>query len=161
VRIVWRVPRTIALEHRATLSEQLGDAMVSLASVFRLLPWGPDPEQRSAKSLERGDRVRVLGGPFAGRIGTVVDLDTRGGARILLGLLSARIDGHGLSPISPGEGKRPAMQSSHRRPGRQPLTEPRPIPKDTPTESDAPNDVPNGRPYSNVPTRRARRSRRR
>jgi hypothetical protein len=62
--------------------------------------------------LEKGARVRVLAGAFAGRVGVVSDLDGRGGARVLLGLLSARIELADLEPVVEGRG-RPALHTSH------------------------------------------------
>jgi len=64
--------------------------------------------------LEKGDKVRVLGGPFAGRVGVISELDGKGGARVTLGLLSARVPLHDLGPAGEAKG-RPAFQSSHRR----------------------------------------------
>ena len=42
-------------------------------------------------ALDVGAKVRVLGGPFAGRVGVISELDGKGGARVTLGLLSARV----------------------------------------------------------------------
>jgi hypothetical protein len=64
--------------------------------------------------LEVGVKVRVLGGPFAGRVGIISELDGKGGARVALGLLSARVLLENLRP-APDAG-RPALRSSHRRP---------------------------------------------
>ena len=64
--------------------------------------------------LEVGSRMRVLNGPFAGRVGVISELDGRGGARVTLGLLSARVLLENLRPAR--EGERPALRSSHRRP---------------------------------------------
>lgn len=66
-------------------------------------------------TIEKGVKVRVLSGPFADKIGVVSDLDGRGGARVLLGLLSTRLDVANLEPVVEGK-DRPALQSSHRRP---------------------------------------------
>jgi hypothetical protein len=73
------------------------------------------PVQASATAeIEKGGKVRVLSGPFADKIGVVGELDGRGGARVLLGLLSTRLDLAELEPVVEGR-ERPAMQSSHRR----------------------------------------------
>ena len=68
----------------------------------------------SSETLEVGARVRVLGGPFAGRVGVISELDGKGGARVTLGLLSARVLLENLRPI--GDMSRPALRSSHHRP---------------------------------------------
>ncbi len=65
--------------------------------------------------MEKGARVRVLQGPFADKVGVVAELDGRGGARVLLGLLSTRIEASDLEVVPEGR-ERPAMQTSHRRP---------------------------------------------
>ena len=64
--------------------------------------------------LEVGVKVRVLGGPFAGRVGIISELDGRGGARVALGLLSARVLLENLRLAR--DGTRPALRSSHHRP---------------------------------------------
>jgi hypothetical protein len=64
--------------------------------------------------LEGGVRVRVLGGPFAGRVGVISELDGKGGARVTLGLLSARVLLENLRPAR--DGARPSLRSSHHRP---------------------------------------------
>jgi hypothetical protein len=63
--------------------------------------------------LDVGAKVRVLGGPFAGRVGVISELDGRGGARVTLGLLSARVLLENLGPAR--DIVRPSLQSSHRR----------------------------------------------
>lgn len=69
--------------------------------------------------VEKGARVRVLSGAFADKVGVVGELDGRGGARVLLGLLSTRLDLADLEPVVEGR-ERPALQSSHRRPAPPP-----------------------------------------
>jgi hypothetical protein len=66
------------------------------------------------QALLVGAKVRVLGGPFAGRVGVISELDGKGGARVTLGLLSARVllENLGLAV----DFSRPALKSSHRTP---------------------------------------------
>src|SRR5438309_11866735 len=64
--------------------------------------------------LDVGAKVRVLGGPFAGRVGVISELDGRGGALVTLGLLSARVLMENLRPARVVE--RPSLKSSHRKP---------------------------------------------
>ncbi len=78
----------------------------------------PQPAQLAPSTpttMEKGARVKVLSGPFADKVGVVGELDGRGGARVLLGLLSTRIDVTNLELVIEGR-ERPALQSSHRRP---------------------------------------------
>lgn len=65
--------------------------------------------------LDKGSQVRVNAGPFAGKVGVVGELDGRGGARVLLGLLSTRLAVADLSVLVEAK-DRPPLHSSHRRP---------------------------------------------
>ena len=64
--------------------------------------------------IEKGTRVRVLAGPFANKVGIVQELDSKGRARVRLGLLAATLDLKDL--VASTEGTRPMLGSSHRRP---------------------------------------------
>jgi hypothetical protein len=64
--------------------------------------------------VERGTRVRVLEGPFAGKVGVVQELDGKGGARVLLGLLAVRLAVKDLVALLEGRA-RPLLSSSHRK----------------------------------------------
>ncbi len=76
----------------------------------------PSPQTPAAPpAVEKGVKVRVLSGPFADKVGVVGDLDGRGGARVLLGLLATRLEVADLEPVVEGR-DRPALQSSHRKP---------------------------------------------
>jgi hypothetical protein len=62
-------------------------------------------------SLEVGNKVRALGGPFIGRVGVISKLDGKGGARVTFGLLSARVL---LDDLGPFQAKgRPSLKTSH------------------------------------------------
>jgi hypothetical protein len=65
--------------------------------------------------IEKGVRVRVLEGPFAGKAGVVQELDCKGGARVMLGLLAIRLAVENLTTVMEGR-VRPRLSSSHRRP---------------------------------------------
>lgn len=79
----------------------------------------PRPQRAPAASyvsggnLDKGAKVRVLSGPFAGKVGVIGELDARGGARVLLGLLSTRLLTEQLEAVVEAK-DRPAIQSSHR-----------------------------------------------
>jgi hypothetical protein len=64
--------------------------------------------------IEKGTRVRVLAGPFANKVGIVQELDSKGRARVRLGLLAATLDLKDI--VGSTEGTRPMLASSHRRP---------------------------------------------
>jgi len=69
----------------------------------------------SSASIERGARVRVLGGAFSGKVGVVHDLDGKGGARVMLGLLAVRLEVKNLTAHVDGR-RRPVLSTSHRKP---------------------------------------------
>ncbi|WP_437599936.1 transcription termination/antitermination protein NusG [Sorangium sp. So ce590] len=73
------------------------------------------PEPAKGGVLEKGSRVRVRRGPFGDKIGVVSELDGRGGARVLLGLLSTRLDLDELDLVADAR-DRPALSTSHRKP---------------------------------------------
>lgn len=83
------------------------------------LPPRPSARRRASKAssdvIEKGTRVHVLKGPFSGKVGVVHELDGKGGARVMLGLLAVRLEVNNLVPAAEGRG-RPRLSSSHRKP---------------------------------------------
>ena len=75
----------------------------------------PRAGRGAGKRIEAGARVRVLEGPFSGKVGVVQELDGKGGARVLLGLLAVRLDVRDLAR-SPEGRARPILSTSHRKP---------------------------------------------
>lgn len=69
-------------------------------------------------AIEKGTRVRVLAGPFVGKVGVVQALDGEGRARVMLGLLATTLEVKDLIAAAEG-GKRPVLASSHRRMGKR------------------------------------------
>jgi hypothetical protein len=57
----------------------------------------------------------VLKGPFSGKVGLVSELDGKGGARVMLGLLAVRLNVENLMAMVEG-GRRPVLSTSHRKP---------------------------------------------
>jgi transcription antitermination factor NusG len=80
---------------------------------------GPPPRAKeplpSRWGIGLGDRVRVVAGPFSGKVGVVQELDAKGGARVMLGLLVVRFEFENLTPQADGRA-RPVLGSSHRKP---------------------------------------------
>lgn len=66
--------------------------------------------------VEKGSDVRVLGGAFEGKTGVVQELDGRGGARVVFGLLAARVEVKDLVVLSRAKNNKPMIGSSHRKP---------------------------------------------
>ena len=174
--IGWSIPRDLALEHADLLNAQLGDALVALCPLFKLMAYEPKPKraqlnegrttklkERRARTralamgtpepvpsereiasppivkeptfpsrrlplrkpmvhgvdaklpVEKGTHVKVLAGPFMGKEGVVQELDGKGGARVMLGLLAARLEVTNLI-ASAEDRKQPSLSSSHRKP---------------------------------------------
>jgi transcription antitermination factor NusG len=65
--------------------------------------------------IEPGVRVRVAQGPFAGKVGVVQELDAKGGARVMLGLLAVRFELEHLT-VHADRRVRPVLGTSHRKP---------------------------------------------
>jgi hypothetical protein len=106
---VVRPPPAPATERPPRLSSSLARPRLMAR---RMAPAGEiDP----SVPVERGTRVHVLAGPFAGRTGVVKELDGRGGACVLLGLLAMWVPVKDLAASAEGR-ERPALGSSHRKP---------------------------------------------
>lgn len=84
-----------------------------LRAGLRRRPDGASVDPRAP--VDKGARVRVLGGAFAGKVGIVQDLDGKGGARVMLGLLAVRVDAKDLVAVTDAP-QRVRLSSSHRRP---------------------------------------------
>ena len=122
--------------------DRFGDLGVALARFFAIVAWSPEsaarladrpsrrgkrprlpkiappppaPSQSSVQAIDRGTHVRALAGPFAGQAGVVQELDGKGGARVLFGLLAARVELRDLTVADKKRG-RPKFSSSHRKP---------------------------------------------
>jgi hypothetical protein len=65
------------------------------------------------RSIERGSKVRVIDGPFAGKVGIVHEVDGKGGARVMLGLLAIWVE---VKNLVSSVGPRPRLSTSHRKP---------------------------------------------
>ncbi|MDP8998475.1 MAG: KOW motif-containing protein [Myxococcota bacterium] len=74
----------------------------------RLLP-------RGKPVIEKGAHVRFLEGPFSGKVGIVQELDSKGGARVLLGLLAVRVHVKDLARCAETGRNRPVLSTSHRK----------------------------------------------
>jgi hypothetical protein len=141
LKLAWTVPREVALAH-GLLDAELEDGVLALVPTYKLVTHPetepkrprtrgkPGPKSRRPRlttatqnsstedihpPFERGARVRVLAGPFAGKVGVVKEVDaTHGRAQVMLGLLATRIDVKDLSASTGGV--RPTLSSSHRKP---------------------------------------------
>lgn len=96
-------PEVLALG--AGVVAEVRDSLAALVPIFRFIAWTPDndhiglrkelhaeAEAKRHRGLARNDRVRVVSGIFAGRIGTVQELDPRGGLKVLIGKIPIVVD---------------------------------------------------------------------
>ena len=108
-------PRGTGDEAKLTLAED-GRAMPAFPRkrpILRRAPPGAMVDPRAP--IEKGTRICVLDGPFSGKIGTVSELDGKGGARVLFGLLAARLRVVDIVACADKK-ERHKLSSSHRRP---------------------------------------------
>jgi hypothetical protein len=96
---------------RPPLRRRLGGEHDGRASTAK----SPRAAKGDAAKVEKGARVRVLDGAFAGKVGVVQELDGKGGARVMLGLLAVRLAVKDLATLLEGRA-RPLLSSSHRKP---------------------------------------------
>jgi hypothetical protein len=99
------------IEHDAHPRLTRGAAGTGTAARRRSVPPRIDPRA----PIDRGTLVRVLDGPFRGKVGVVQELDGKGGARVLLGLLAVRLGVEEIAACAKGR-ERPLLSSSHRKP---------------------------------------------
>jgi len=76
---------------------------------------GPVNDLDPTAAVEKGVNVHVLEGPFSGKRGVVQELDGKGGARVMMGLLAMWIPVGDLVAVREGQG-RVQFSSSHRKP---------------------------------------------
>jgi hypothetical protein len=98
---------------------RVANLRVPLRPGFRPRALAPRGSHESAVDprapIDKGARVRVLEGPFAGKVGVVQERDGRGGARVMLGPLALRLDLKDVVACAEGQ-VRPLLSSSHRKP---------------------------------------------
>jgi KOW motif len=126
-RMDEREPRTVKTRSQAPARESVPPAL-RLQTSSRDRPKIPHATRPAFRALTRrgtfmdldpsapigkGARVRVLSGPFVGRVGTVQALDGKGYAKVLLGLLATRVALADLIATSDGP---KALATSHRKP---------------------------------------------
>ena len=66
---------------------------------IRLESKPPKPVAEGERPVAVGAKVKVRNGPFADRVGTVAELDARGHARVMFGLIAARLEASELVTV--------------------------------------------------------------
>ena len=75
---------------------------------MRGLPDAAPKRDGGEPTWEKGARVGILNGPFAGKVGTIAEMEGTRSARVLLGLLSARLDLSNLTLLDASGGPKAA-----------------------------------------------------
>ena len=102
------VTATCSIEDVEALGEGLAPACVErlqpLLALYRFVAWAQDNDHIEAKKaikeakaektragFSKGDQVRILAGLWAGRRGTIEDVDKKGGVKVSVGLVSVKV----------------------------------------------------------------------
>jgi hypothetical protein len=99
-----QVPRAEAASAGTDLVARAKDELAALVPVYHFVAWSRDNDWVSMreqlkqekkverqKGLAKGDKVRIVRGMFAGRGGTIQEIDARGGMRVLVGKLAVKV----------------------------------------------------------------------
>lgn len=109
------LPAAEVLELGADLAPHLADKLARLAPLYRFVAWTQDNDhievgkqleaekaekRRQAAGVTPGDRVRIVSGVFAGKIGVVQEIDGKSQVKVSVGKLSVVVPGAELTPAS-------------------------------------------------------------
>jgi len=111
----WELGHTIAKEDAvelgADLAEYVGRWLGVLAPVYRYAAWSAENDfieatkkiqeekaekRRQARSYRSGDKVRIVSGLFAGKLGVVESIDTKAQVKVRVGTMSVVVAGTDL-----------------------------------------------------------------
>jgi len=107
-----RVAAQEVIELGDELSDHVGRWLGVLAPVYRFAAWSRDNDfieagkqiqeekaakRRQATSYHKGDKVRIIGGLFAGKLGIVESIDTKAQVKVRVGKMSVVVSGHDLT----------------------------------------------------------------
>lgn len=102
----------------ASFADQAADQIAGLLDMWKFCAWKPTSNYLGTSSaapsaghvqavvmndghvvdFAKGSRVKVTTGPFAGRVGVVSDLDSKGTVKILIGRVTVRTESHMVQP---------------------------------------------------------------
>lgn len=103
---------------QASFADQAADQIAGLLDMWKFCAWKPTsnylgtssaaPSAGQAQAVvmndghvvdfSKGSRVKVTAGPFAGRVGVVSELDSKGTVKILIGRVTVRTESHQVQP---------------------------------------------------------------
>lgn len=113
----WMVGHAVPVEDAVGLGADLPDLvgrwLGTLLPVYRFAAWSVDNDhieatkqikeekeqaRRQATAYKSGDKVRVIGGLFSGKLGVVESVDTKAQVKVRVGKMSVVIAGQDLAP---------------------------------------------------------------
>ena len=103
-----------AQELGGDLPAHLQNYLAALAPVYRFIAWSRENDhidankkiqeekaqkRRQATSYHKGDKVRIIGGLFSGKVGIVQEMDTKANVKVQVGKMSVTVPGTDLTPV--------------------------------------------------------------
>lgn len=107
------IPAAETTELGTELADHVGRWLGVLAPIYRFVAWDRDNDfieankqiqaekaqkRRQATSYRQGDKVRIVGGLFSGKVGVVESIDTKAQVKVRVGKMSVVVSGHDLLP---------------------------------------------------------------
>lgn len=107
---------TCSVDDAVALGPQVAEAcaerLAPLCDLYRFAAWAPDNDHVGAKKaikearaeqkrggFKKGDAVRILAGLWSGQRGTVEDIDKKGALKVLVGLVTVKVDQSEVAPL--------------------------------------------------------------
>jgi hypothetical protein len=103
------IPRTDPAARAPSFGEVARSWLLSLLPIYHYIAWSRENDYVSMREtlqkerqvkrqrgLAKSDRVRIVRGVLAGKVGVVQDCDAKGGIRILVGKMSVKVDADDL-----------------------------------------------------------------
>jgi transcription antitermination factor NusG len=109
----YSIPTAEATAAGEKLVERVAEHVRALVPVYRFLAWTKDNDQieaqkqlqeekkekrRQAASFGAGDRVRIMAGLFMGKVGVVLETDTKAQVKVRVGKMSVVVPAADLTP---------------------------------------------------------------
>ncbi len=109
----YELPAAEATAAGEAVVEKVAGFVRALTPIYRFLAWTRDNDhieaqkqlqeekkekRRQASNYNAGDKVRVMAGLFTGRVGVVMETDTKGQVKVRVGKMSVVVAGTDLTP---------------------------------------------------------------
>lgn len=114
-QVGYSTPAAEAMTLGADLALRVREQLKSVAPIFRFTAWTRDNDhievgkqiqeekaqkRRQAAGHNPGDKVRIISGLFAGKIGIVQEIDTKAQVKVQVGKMSVVVSGSDLTPVN-------------------------------------------------------------